>query len=589
MIKPERTSTRPSKTQRKVRKSVVKGVTYMTSAKGTFMSMPGKKPMLVCGPIYFVEHHNSLLSGDVEVNIRVRDHDKEKKTLVVPRAELFNSSRLLDRLANLGFDIFDKAAAAKAICAIYARHPPKKTTWVTHVPGWQAMREKGVDVYVNDQGAIAPPEIDVSVALANGVTADTSMAGTLKDWNRHVGDKCLGNHQLQLAVMVALAAPLLHLSGLPNFGILLFGYTKTGKTVALKVASSVMGERSYMLSWKATGNALHSTGLRRNDALIPLDELDQGDPSMVGSAIYDLANGLSKSRMSSDLKLAHGTRFNCTMLASGESHLTDYLAKGKISVNPGQSVRMISVPVFRKHGVFHNLHGHPDGGELGNTLDRDTSTYFGTLGHQFIAHLAEHQQMLKDELPGRIQDRAAELLALLDDVPDPSSYSHIAKSFALLAIAGEEAISGELLAWKEADAIKAVQKCFRSWARNEAKIAGKSDHGVFQHLLRFFQSERAGKFVPWVEFEVSSKPTLAGYVHQVKGSPVFLVYPAYFNTQLCRAFGKDVAIRVLKEHELLVLGQRGTPTRQIDVPKNLRKDGPAKVSFYVISQEILRL
>lgn len=541
----------------------------------------------ICGPFEYIEHRSNLGSDQVQVAVKFRDVNKEVKIIVVNRSDISNGNPLMSRLIDCGLEVNDRKLAAQLVSQVYQKYPPDKTVLTTRHPGWHTIQPDGIDVYVTNQGTIKPKECKANIVLEDGIAAGFDSSGVLEDWNANVGAVCVGNSRLQFGICVAIASTLLHFSGLPNFGALIEGPSKLGKTVTLLVAASVMGGDSYLLSWNSTANALEIIAVCRCDGLIPLDEIGQGDAKAVSEAVYDLMNGRTKSRLGSDIKLDSGIRFRGLVLASGELDLRTLLKQGGIAVKEGQLVRLFSVPV-PLHGVFSRKHGHITKDSFVASLVQSMAKYHGTLGPAFIAHIVESQAQLKAELPEMVREIAAELLQRLSSIPDQGTYGHVAKCFALVAIAGELAISAHLLKWDKGSARAAVEKCFLAWAKHEKLIASMSDQGVFRQLQRFFQSERSGKFAPFSEFECTNGKNLAGYLHKVDGVNVYLVYRAYFETKLCSKFGKATGIRALRERNLVILGGRSTPTRQVNIPKSLQRDGNTKMSFYVIREAILR-
>ena len=67
------------------------------------------------------------------------------------------------------------------------------------------------------------------------------LAGSLEDWQENLGQYCVGNSRLVLAVSAAFAAPLLIIASEDSGGINFVGPSRTGKTTALRVAGSVWG------------------------------------------------------------------------------------------------------------------------------------------------------------------------------------------------------------------------------------------------------------------------------------------------------------------------------------------------------------
>lgn len=576
-----------SRGRKHVRYVTLKDDRYCLNKDGWFRERMGGKRERICGFIRFLEHRSILGSDRIQLALQFRDVNRARKLIVVDRSEILSSYTFIDHLVNCGFEIGDRVVAAQVIRQAYSKYPPKTIVATAQSPGWHLIQSDGIEVYVTNNGTIKPARCNANIVLAAGIVSGFASSGSLNEWNNKVAALCKGNSRLQFGICMTLASIVLRFSDLPNFGALIEGPSKAGKTVTLRAGGSVMGSENYMLSWNSTANALERIAVVRNDGLLPLDEIGQGDPNAVSESVYDLMNGKTKSRLGADTRLESGTRFRGLVLASGELDLRTHLGQAGIKAKEGQLVRLFSVPVPTQ-GVFSKLHGYKSRSAHAAALVQNMAKYYGTLGPAFIAYVAEHQAELKAELPDMVGDNAASLLQLLKSVPEPGTYGHVAKCFALVAIAGELAISQNLLAWEKGSAKSAVAKCFKAWAKREKEITAMSDDGVFRQLQRFFQSEKVNKFVPMAKFENAEKTTLAGYTHTVDGAPAYLVYPAFFETKLCARFGKRVGIRVLKERNLLVLGPRMTPTRQVNVPKDLQGNGHAKVSFYVIRERILR-
>ena len=484
---------------------------YTVRSTGVFLELPQGQMVKICGWFRFLENR-TVLGGDlVKVAVKFRDCDGEVKTTVVSRSDLLTPGRLIEQLVNCGWDVCDKRKTAVFLEEYFRKQPPKKSILMTLRPGWHGVDGDGSYVYVTNQKVYRPSTSTHRVVLAEDVEAAFASSGDLDDWNKYVAKLCIGNWRLQFSVCFALAGLILRLSGLPNCGVHFFGDPKTGKTTLLKVGGSVIGDEAYVLSWNSTTNALEATAISRNDAILILDEIAQGDPKAVSEAIYNVINGRTKRRLGADIKLNAGSRFVGLVLSSGEDDLRTYLQSAGIDVKGGLLARLPSVPVPRKHGVFFKLHGHKNGGALASTLLKNISRYHGTLGPAFLTYVVKNQAKLKVSIPRKVAAEAERLLGLLDEIPDRGTYDIIAKSLALAAVAGEMTIAKGLLAWKKGAATKAVEKCFLAWAKHEQKSSANSDDGVLRHLQKFFQSQNAGKFVPFSEFERATKTTLAGY------------------------------------------------------------------------------
>lgn len=77
---------------------------------------------------------------------------------------------------------------------------------------------------------------------------------------------------------------------------------------------------------------------------------------------------------------------------------------------------------------------------------------------------------------------------------------------------------------------------------------------------------------------------LPAYTYVVDGEDVFLVPLKRFNNTIFKQFGKSVVVDELKKRNLLLLGSRGTPAKQLMIPKSKPN---TRCSFYVIRRSIL--
>lgn len=552
---------------------------------GVFLVRAGQPDFMVCGQIC-LEKYRAYEGGGLEVVLAFQDVTGKKRTLAVKRSMFGKRQALIDVVVDAGLHIADDRYAYAAIHEYYKQAPPTKRVHVVSRPGWHYVASVPV-AYVSSTGVISTDDSGEQLELTPSITSGHGVSEQLNDWNRQIGDFCIGNPYLQFGVCFALASSIIRFSGLSNFGALIFGAAKSGKTVLLRVAASVYGDPSYALTWNSTSNALEIIAICRNDGFLPLDEIGQGDPKAVYESVYDLMNGRSKSRLNSSSSLEVGSPFSVLVLASGEHDLRTHLSLSKLQVKDGQLARLFSIPV-PNGGVIDKLHNRKCSAELCAELINKTAQCYGSLGKAFIEFALQNEKALIKKLPRRIREEADKLLGLIENVPNRQLYEHVAKGFALVRLSGEIAIKANLLTWPKGAVGQAVEHCFKAWASEEARFSLSSDDAAFQKIQLFFQSDRAQKFLPLESFEQTGGSRLAGYRHVIDGRRVFLVYPAFFEEQLCSKFGKTTGIRVLDQHGLLVRGHRGTPMRQANIPKGLRNNGPAKVSFYVVSEDILR-
>ena len=127
-------------------------------------------------------------------------------------------------------------------------------------------------------GWIAPRGNAKVHLLRKGLDVELRSSGTLEQWQEEIGKVCIGNPLLIFCCGVALSAPLLSSSGVENVIFHLYGDSGSGKSTAMKVATSVLGDESLMRTWLSTANGLAAAAALHHDVPPFLDELSQAKP-----------------------------------------------------------------------------------------------------------------------------------------------------------------------------------------------------------------------------------------------------------------------------------------------------------------------
>lgn len=139
----------------------------------------------------------------------------------------------------------------------------------------------------------------------------------------------------------------------------LVGNSSSGKTTCLNVAASVFGSPEYVVTWKATDNALENVAFKHNDALLILDELSEISPSKAGEVAYMLANGQGKKRLDKNCNARETWAWRLIFLSSGEVDLASHMAEESKTSKAGQKIRLLNIPAKannKSFGIFEDLH-----------------------------------------------------------------------------------------------------------------------------------------------------------------------------------------------------------------------------------------
>lgn len=154
-----------------------------------------------------------------------------------------------------------------------------------------------------------------------------------------------------IAILGALAAPLLEPLGAPNFAINFHGDSSRGKSSMLKIASSVYGNprgEQWVGSWNASPVGMELRAAMLSHLPLCFDEVGAGDVKTIDRWIYMLINGTGKARGDVKVTLRKNFSWRTIVLSTGEHELVDEQA------NTGAQVRVLQ---FRVRG-FGGLDAH---------------------------------------------------------------------------------------------------------------------------------------------------------------------------------------------------------------------------------------
>ena len=187
------------------------------------------------------------------------------------------------------------------------------------------------------------------------------------------------------AMYTAVAPVILEMIGGQNFGVDIWGDTSLGKTRALMIAASLVGNPEprgggLVGTWDGTRTAFERRACVLNGLPVFADESQRArNPEEMGLGLYDVINGLSRMRGTlKGLAVTHGT--HVTLLSNGERPVTHVLPGAS-----GAKARMIS------------LHGSPFGEaspRVRDIIDDVTETLSKNYGHilpAFVKWLHVHE------------------------------------------------------------------------------------------------------------------------------------------------------------------------------------------------------
>ena len=353
----------------------------------------------------------------------------------------------------------------------------EKTYTLTQSTGWY-----GIKSFVLPHTTIGDDTIKYrDVEPSPDVITETK--GDLDGWKDNVAKYCDLNSRLIFGLGLAFAAPLLTLVGMQGFGFHLVGESSKGKTTAMLVAASVIGEKKPT-TWLTTANGLEAIASAHNELLLLMDEIGQGDPRELAKVAYLLGNGQGKTRMTKALVNRETKTWKLVVLSSGEKGIAAYMGEANITQKSGQEVRLADIPAVphgSPFGVFETIHRFDSSKEFAQNLEAASRKYRGTAIESFLTQLIANLPD-SDELTKRVLTIAKSLSV---DTTD-HAVSRVANHFALVQVALELAHSFDILPFPVDRVEWSVKKMFDDWLSNrggDGSIEIKQACDRIRHLL----------------------------------------------------------------------------------------------------------
>jgi len=419
--------------------------------------------------------------------------------------------------------------------------------------------------------------------------AQYSKKGDFFKWNAKVAAPCEGNSYLIVALSCAFAGPLLEPLNIPGLGIHFFGDSTTGKSTSLAVAASVWGSEKFMISWRTTVNGLEIQAASRSSTLIPVDESHQVDAKTLDASVYMLLNGMGKSRMRQDTSAREIAHWYACVLSSGERSIETHQTAAKIDHKVGQIVRITDVPVaIGPLGLFEDIHESKNAADFSGALRDAAARHYGHAGPMFVSYLIENYKNL---------GLSARLAKVIEEFGTNLSAqdARVARSFAVIALAGELAIEWAILPWEPGSVTNAAVDIYNYWRSTQPQSAKSKETAQLIAAVKAFIETRDADFsnADWMpEYDedsgriINPEPVIrerAGYRKEINDNRVYC-----FNVEgLKRAssnFGARKAAEILDAAGALVEKDPGKKTKKIWIPQLKRS-----VSFYVVDPEKLDL
>jgi len=542
-------------------------------------------PILLCSPISILAKTRDEKSGEWGRLLEWVDSDNVMHQWAMPIELLQGDGADVRReLARLGLVIAPGRKARDLLASYIQIYPVEDRARCVDKLGWHG------SVYVRPFQVIGAENERIVYQSAHPLEPSFGESGTSEEWRDNVAALAIGNSRLAFAFSAAFAGPLVEVVREESGGFHYRGGSSTGKTTAIKAATSVLGNPStYIRLWRATANGLEGLAAIHNDGLLVLDELSQIDPKEAGEAAYLLANGQGKARASRTGAAKQSARWRIFFLSSGEESLTALMARAGKKANAGQEVRLadIDADAGANMGIFEDLHGYETPGSFATALKDASSRYYGSVGSAWLHQVVEDRSLLEVSLPHDIKN-------FVDTVVPPNASGQVirvAQRFALVAAAGELATRYGLTGWPEGEAFTAAQRCFNVWLESFGGAGNKEERTVLAQVKAFFETNGTSRFqcfdkeVADLEMAVNAQERIinrAGFYQMKNGFQEFIALPEAYKRDVCAGFDYREVTKILLKHGWIIPDKNNNSTQKPRLP------GLGPTRCYVFSSKMWR-
>lgn len=310
--------------------------------------------------------------------------------------------------------------------------------------------------------------IDAEVIVGDSVKAHSiargGQAGSLSDWQTTVAAIALRSQVACLAIMTALASPLLRYSGLTeSFTLNIAGESSSGKSTAVAAAISVWGSPKNCLNWDVTDGGLGNILVANSGLGLFLDDVEKQSGDLdarierVRQVIHKIVAGRTRTyaTMAERDSALRSQQYECIAFCSSPVTIEKFSRNARKPLLKSDRVRFleVEVPSGDDGGIFATPakgRAAPNSRELATQLKLAAETNYGKAGRKWIRYLVKHAV----QLPQHVASYSEQFL---DEVgKDVAAVEgRIADKFALVFSAGMIAQQSGILPW-DTETIKRI-------------------------------------------------------------------------------------------------------------------------------------
>ena len=530
----------------------------------------------ICSPIEIIAKTRDTNSGTWGRLLQWRDDDNVPHTWSMPLSLLQGDAREYRReLASQGLNITTNPKQRSYLDTYIQNYPIHKRALCVDRLGWHEAQ------YILPDGAIGGDGKQLIVyQSAHAINSTIAQQGTLEQWRDELCKPLAEQSRFVFSIACAFAGQLLALLDDDGGGFHLLGSSSMGKSLSLKLAASVWGKPdSYTKTWRSTDNALEGTASEHNDSFLPLDEISECDPKVVGKAVYMLANGQGKGRSTTTGHNRTAKTWRIIFLSNGEESLQNFMAQAGQKTNAGIEVRVAHIDADAGQGLktFDSLVLADTGAAQADKIKELSQAYYGVAGIAWLEHITSDKAATTANARQLVND----FMSNYSDLA-PQAY-RVAKRFAIVAAAGEMATLAGITGWQSGQATTAVMTCLNNWLDNYGRDGEHEQRQIIEHIKAFIEQHGSSRFQPChihMHQDFETKITnRAGYHNYDTGE-------YYFSTstfdEVCSPFNKSKVLQVLDEARLLNVTESDRKTCRVTLP--FKKN---RTRVYAIKNDIL--
>lgn len=516
--------------------------------------------------------------------LRWRDLDSREHTWALPRSLLYgDGAAVCGALADQGLSVAPGVKSRTFLLGYLAFAKPVERLTCVARTGWHETGRHSAYV-LPDETYGDKPENRLVLQATTIVRSPFEARGSLEEWQDKVARPCEHNSRLVFAISAALAGPLLAPTNTEGGGFHLNGASSQGKTTALQVGASVWGrgdKSGFVGTWRATSNGLEGVAAMHSDAALVLDEIAQADARTVAETVYMLSQGIGKARAGRSGEARRPTRWRSLILSSGEMTIPAKIGEERgRRVAAGQMVRILDIPADadRGYGSFDYVPlGFADAKAFADHLKAGSVEAYGTAGRALIKALVQNRS---DDVADALLKGMASWSETQCPEKADGQVRRAADRFALVASAGEFAISAGVLPWKQGEASAAAARLFADWITARGGIEPAETAAGISQVRRFIEAFGESRFASLGGDEDRVIPNRAGFRRGFGGEREWLVLPETWRSEIAAGHDAGSLARILAGRGMMKVGGDGKPQVKTALP-NL-----GKVRVYVLTERL---